>query len=118
MHLYHLPAAGGIIATISLIIVLMNRRTGFESIGTFVWATAAFLAAWVCTLVVLLVLVKNGGFVRGLLALGVYLVIGYACLRGIIEITNSGMEHGWAWPCVALATGIPMAVNIAAVVRK
>jgi len=118
MHFYHLPAAGGIIATISLIVVLMNRRTGFESIGTFVWATAAYLAAWVCTLVVLLVLMKTGGFVRGILVVAVYLMTGYVCLRGIIEITNSGMDHRWAWPCVGLAVGIPMAINVAAVVRK
>ena len=99
MYLFHLPAAGGIIATITLIVVLMNRRTGFDSIGTFVVATAVYIVAWVCTFQVLLALLKNGGFFSGGAIVFLHAAIGYACLRGIIEFTNSGM-HWWGWPCL------------------
>jgi len=125
MRLYYVPAVAGILATIALIMTLMDRRTGFASIGTAVVGSLLYAAGWICTFVVLIVLLKNGAFqwlsgigaIRVSVVLLLHAAIGYGCLRGIIEFTNSGM-HWWGWPCLTLATVIPLAVNLAVFVRK
>src|SRR6187551_443320 len=106
MQLIHLPIGGAFLATLALIGFVINRKTGFESIATFLLSTASYGIGWICTFVVLLVLVNRGAFdwfpggaaLRYLVVSALHLAAGVICVMVIIEISDSRGDW-WTWPC-------------------
>lgn len=124
MQFTHLPIAGAFLATLALIVFVINRQTGFESITTFLLSTAAYGIGWICTFVLLLVLVNRGGFdwlpvgtgLRYLAVITLHLAVGGICIRGLLDISDSHHQW-WIWPCFALATLVPLLIEAAALTR-
>jgi hypothetical protein len=124
MQITHLPIAGAFLATLALIGFVLEGRTHLGSIGSFMFPAASYGMGWVCTFIVLLVLVNRGGFdwfpggagLRYLVVSALHVAAGAICYVVIVEISDSRGDR-WIWPYFALATLAPVLIQVGALAR-
>ncbi|MBI2686874.1 MAG: hypothetical protein HYX27_11205 [Acidobacteria bacterium] len=113
MNFSHIAAAGGLLATIALLVLLFSRPVGYDQLGAFLGALLACGVAWLCTLVVALGAANKVANLPYLPVVALHILVGVIGILGIIGVMDF-RDSWWALPCAIFATLIPALVQLSA----